>query len=262
MTVNDEDGEIHPDVRDILEDARKRANEAERRIDEVEARSFEDAVEDANDDNRTPLIAEVKPTSPTTQGVKETDPVEAAREMVEGGASALSVLTEPEHFGGSLENLRRVRDAVEVPVLRKDFILDSSQLYEVETDMVLLIAAFLDDELGELVDEALSLGLQPLVEVHTHEELERALDTDAGLIGVNSRDLKQLEVDLSVSEDLLPEVPDDRIGIAESGIETREDVERMVEAGADALLVGTAIMQDEDVSGTTRRLVGARETQA
>lgn len=247
---------MHPDVREILEDVRDRAGRAERAFETVEARDFVAAVEETQADGEVPVIAEIKPTSPTTDGTVSLDPAETAREMVAGGATALSVLTEPNRFGGSLDALREVREAVDVPVLRKDFVVDERQIREVRADLLLLIAAFVED-LDGLVGEAQSAGFEPLVEVHTHEELEAALETDARVVGVNSRDLRKLEVDLSHAEKLLPEVPDDRLSVAESGMENPEDVRRMIDAGADAVLVGTAITRARDIREKTRELVEA-----
>lgn len=249
---------MHPDVQKILDDARERAEAAERRVDSVDARSFVDMVEDRRTAGLQQVIAEVKPTSPTSDGVADHDPVEAAKAMERGGAAAISVLTEPRRFGGSLDLLRKVRREVDLPVLRKDFVVDPRQIYEVESDLLLLIAAFVDD-LAALVDEAVEVGFEPLVEVHTEEELERALATEARVVGVNSRDLKQLEVDLGVGERLLPEVPEDRVAVAESGVESPDDVRRLWSAGADAFLVGTSIMRADDVEAKTRELV---ETEA
>ena len=247
---------MHPDVREILEDAEGRAESATHEFDALEARDFVAAVEKTQAEGEVPVIAEIKPTSPTTDGTVSLDPVETAREMVAGGATALSVLTESERFGGSLEALREVREAVDVPVLRKDFVVDRRQVREVRADLLLLIAAFVDD-LDSLVEEALSAGFEPLVEVHTREELDAALETDGRVIGVNSRDLRRLEVDLSHAESLLPHVPDDRLAVAESGMENPEDVRRMIQAGADAVLVGTAITRSDDVREKTRELVEA-----
>lgn len=171
----------------------------------VDSRPFPDAVAATADAGRVPVIAEVKPTSPTTDGVRDDDPVELAREMVGGGATALSVLTEPEHFGGSTESLRRIREAVDVPVLRKDFILREEQLDAVESDLILLIARFVGEDLPDLVAAARNRGFQPLVEVHTREELTAALAAGADIIGVNNRDLGKLEVDLGTFEELAPE---------------------------------------------------------
>ena len=247
---------MHPDVREILEDAEERAETATRSFEMVEARDFVAAVEKTQAEGDVPVIAEIKPTSPTTDGTVSLDPVGTARGMVAGGATALSVLTESERFGGSLEALREVREAVDVPVLRKDFVVDRRQVREVRADLLLLIAAFVDN-LGALVKEAQSAGFEPLVEVHTREELEAALETNARVIGVNSRDLRRLEVDLSHAESLLPHVPDDRLAVAESGMTNPEDVRRIIDAGADAVLVGTAIARADDIREKTRELVRA-----
>ena len=230
---------VAPAVESILRAAHEREGGEERLM--VEARSFPEAVSGAESDGRTPVIAEVKPTSPTTAGVRDDDPVELAREMVAGGATAISVLTEPDHFGGSPETLERVREAVEVPVLRKDFVVRESQMDVVEADLLLLIARFVEGLEG-LVSAAKDRGFQPLVEVHTREELEEALEAGAEIIGINNRDLGKLEVDLGTFERVAAEAPEDVLLIAESGISSREDARRMREAGADALLIGTAIM--------------------
>jgi len=247
---------MHPEVREILEDASRRADDARRGFETVDARDFVAAVEETKSEGRVPVIAEIKPTSPTSDGSVDLDAPETAREMVAGGATAVSVLTEPDRFGGSLEALREVREAVDVPVLRKDFVVEGAQIREARADLLLLIAAFVDD-LGALVDEARAAGFEPLVEAHTCDELDAALGTEARVIGVNSRDLRRLEVDLSHAEGLLPRVPDDRVAVAESGMETPEDVRRMVDAGADAVLVGTAVTRSDDVRDKTRELVEA-----
>jgi indole-3-glycerol phosphate synthase len=251
MDANGE--ELAPAVRSILAAARERAGGTERVS--VDARSFDDARAAAEADGRVPIIAEVKPTSPTTEGRRNDDPVALAASMVEGGAAALSVLTEPEHFGGSPESLERIRAAVDVPVLRKDFILTESQLDLVASDLVLLIARFVDDLPG-LLTAAEARGFQPLVEVHTRAELDRAVAAGADLIGVNNRDLGALEVDLDTFESVAPHVPDDVTLIAESGIGSAADVRRMRTAGADALLIGSAIM-DGDVTANVRRFTTA-----
>ncbi|GGC62407.1 indole-3-glycerol phosphate synthase [Haloferax sulfurifontis] len=249
--MNASGDELAPDVRAILEAARERPG-GETRV-SVDARSFPEAVAETEAAGRVPVIAEVKPTSPTTEGVREDDPVELAREMVAGGATALSVLTEPEHFGGSAESLRRIREAVDVPVLRKDFIMHEAQLDVVESDLVLLIARFVGEDLPDLVEAARDRGFQPLVEVHTREELTAALAAGADIVGINNRDLGKLEVDLGTFEELAPEAPEDVLLVAESGVKTVDDATRMREAGADALLVGTAIM-DGDVRRNTETL--------
>jgi len=249
-------------VRSILESAAERSAGGERVS--VDARSLSAAFAAAEVDGRVPVIAEVKPTSPTTDGARGDDPVELAESMVAGGAAALSVLTEPDHFDGSVENLRRIREAVDVPVLRKDFLVREDQLDAVEADLVLLIARFVEDDLAELVEAARERGFRPLVEVHTREELTAALSAGADLVGVNNRDLARLEVDLSTFGSLAPEAPDRVTLIAESGISTPAEARRMREAGADGLLVGSAIVAAEsddaikgDVEANTRRFTSA-----
>ncbi len=241
-------GDVAPPVQSILEAAEARSGGA--RV-SVTARSFHTAVAAAEDDDRMPLIAEVKPTSPTTEGEREADAVDLAEAMVAGGAMALSVLTEPDHFGGSPRALERVRSAVDVPVLRKDFLLRPAHLDVVEADLVLLIARFLDgDDLEQMLVAARDRGFQVLVEVHTLDELERAIDAGADIVGVNNRDLAKLEVDLETFESIAPSVPDDVTLLAESGIHTQEDVRRMRDAGADGLLVGSAIMAGVEPADT------------
>ena len=262
----DDPDELAPAVRSILSAARDRAKagpetgaEPDERGVDVDPRDLSAALGAAAADGRVPLIAEVKPTSPTTDGTRDDDPVALAESMVAGGAAALSVLTEPEHFGGSVETLERVREAVDVPVLRKDFVVSEPQLDAVESDVVLLIARFVGDDLPELLAAARDRGFQVLVEVHDREELTCAVDAGATIVGVNNRDLAELVVDLGTFESVAPEAPDDVTLIAESGIATPDDVRRMRAAGADALLVGSAIM-DGDVERNTRELTRAETT--
>ncbi|RQH03065.1 indole-3-glycerol phosphate synthase [Natrarchaeobius oligotrophus] len=258
--------DLAPAVESILAATRERSAEASGDDPiSVDARSFSDAVERATVNGRVPLIAEVKPTSPTADGTRDDDPVELAKRMVEGGAAAISVLTEPTHFGGSPEALARVREAVDVPVLRKDFVLEEAGMDLVEADLLLLIVRFVDD-LESLVEAARDRGFQPLVEVHDRHELETAIDAGATIVGVNNRDLARLEVDLETFESVAPAVPEDVTLIAESGISTPADVRRMRQAGADALLVGSAIMdhgeRETNVTENTRRLTRADDGDA
>lgn len=250
-----DNGVVHPVVSSILESAKARGG-GEEAI-SVSPRGFRPAIEEAREEGRVPVIAEIKPTSPTTDGSRQDDPVSLAAEMVAGGATALSVLTEPEHFGGSPEALRAVREAVDVPVLRKDFVLEPEQLDTVEADIVLLIARFLED-VDAMVSAAKARGFQVLVETHTRAEVQTAIEAGADIVGVNNRDLTQLEVDLGTFERVAPAIPDDVIAVAESGISSPADVERMREAGADALLVGSAIM-DGPVRENTETLVSTHE---
>ncbi|MGH7538465.1 MAG: indole-3-glycerol phosphate synthase TrpC [Gemmatimonadales bacterium] len=234
------------------------ARELERRAAEAPApRSF--GV--PRPDGSVGVIAEVKRRSPSTGAIRSRlDAVEHARAYAAGGAVAVSVLTEEEHFGGSLEDLERVVEAVTLPVLRKDFILDELQLLEgraARAAAVLLIARILPrGRLLTLVHEARSLGLGALVEVHTADELDAALSGGATIVGVNSRDLDRFTVDLAAAERLLASVPPQVVAVAESGLETRRDVERMAVAGADHVLVGTALARLADPVAAVRALTG------
>jgi len=207
------------------------------------------------------VIAEIKRSSPSAGKIAEADPAARARAYEAAGAAAVSVLTEPLHFDGSLADLRAVHLAVGVPVLRKDFFVHPSQVIESRVegaDAVLLIAAALSgSELKALIAAAADLGLGALVETHSEADLEKALATDAPVIGVNARDLETLEVDAARALALLGRVPEDRIAVLESGIASRADVERAGAAGASAVLVGEALMRAEDPAATLRELRGA-----
>lgn len=246
----------HPQLEQILESACGRSY-GEESVD-VDSRSIREVLASGPG---TAVISEYKPESPGTDYSAGNGPVEAAEQMVEAGTSAISVLTEEEYFGGSPDYLRDIRNAADVPVLRKDFILDERELDRVAADAVLLIARFLDgdqhEDLDYMVDAARERGMESLVEVHNYSELDYALDSGAEIIGINNRDLGNLEVDISTFEDLAEEVPDDKILVAESGMETAGDVERMRDAGADAVLIGSSIIQSNDIYSKTRGFVEA-----
>jgi indole-3-glycerol phosphate synthase len=208
------------------------------------------------------VIAEVKRASPSKGALAAiADPAALAMDYEAGGARVISVLTEPRRFGGSLEDLAAVREAVQVPVLRKDFIVSSYQLWEARAygaDMVLLIVAALEQNaLVSLVERALSIDLVPLVEVHTEEELDRALDAGARVLGVNARNLATLEVDRSVFGRLAPRVPEGVLKIAESGIRGPHDLLAYAAAGADAVLVGESLVIGKDPRSAVADLVTA-----
>jgi indole-3-glycerol phosphate synthase / phosphoribosylanthranilate isomerase len=208
------------------------------------------------------LIAEVKRASPAKGLLAERfDPVEQTRAYAAGGAAAISVLTEPDFFLGSLDHLRAVRAAVDVPLLRKDFLIDMYQVFEARAagaDAVLLICALLDDNsLREMLALAHSLGMDALVEAHNADEALRAVDVGARVIGVNSRDLRTFAVDPDVVRRLRPLVPSDRIFVAESGIADERDAARARTFGADAILVGEALMRAESPSDLARGLATA-----
>jgi indole-3-glycerol phosphate synthase len=182
--------------------------------------------------------------------------------MEEAGAVAISVLTEPGVFRGSIENLNAVRNKVCLPVLRKDFIIDRMQLEEAKSDLVLLIAGILGDELGVFVEFALKKGFEPLVEVHNRKELNSTLETDARIIGINNRDLETLKIDLGTTEELAPLIREYDLDhgtrhliISESGMSSAEDVRRVIQAGADAVLIGSALMESDSVFDKTKEFV-------
>jgi indole-3-glycerol phosphate synthase len=208
------------------------------------------------------IIAEVKRSSPSKGALADIDdPAALASEYELGGAAAISVLTEQRRFGGSLEDLRAVRGRVDVPVLRKDFIISSYQLWEARAagaDLVLLMVAALEQEpLVSLIERAHSIGLCPLVEVHDEEETRRAVDAGAQLIGVNNRDLKTLEVDRSTFARVAPVIPTNLVRVAESGVRGPHDVIEFARAGADVVLVGETLVTGRDPRASVADLVAA-----
>jgi indole-3-glycerol phosphate synthase len=207
------------------------------------------------------VIAEVKRSSPSAGRIAEAEPGAQARAYETGGAVAVSVLTEHEHFDGALADLRAVHLAVRVPVLRKDFLVHPAQVIESRVegaDAVLLIAAAMTQaELTAMVSAADDLGLGVLVETHTEDDLDRALATGAKVVGVNARDLETLDVDPERALALLGRVPQDRIAVLESGVSDAEHVRRAIAAGARAVLVGEALMRADDPVTKLRELRGA-----
>ncbi len=210
------------------------------------------------------LIAEVKRSSPSAGIIDHNfDALSTALEYDSAGASALSILTDEKFFGGKLEYLTQIRKRVQAPCLRKDFIIDAAQIYEASVagaDAILLIAACLDQsELVRLQDVAAGCGLEVLLEVHNEEEMERALNTDAQIIGVNNRNLRTFVVDLETTEELSEEVPEDIVLISESGIRTPEDARTVEKWGCDAILVGEALMRSGNIAESVRDMMGIPE---
>jgi indole-3-glycerol phosphate synthase len=208
------------------------------------------------------LIAEFKRRSPSAGDISaEAEVTEQVQAYERGGAAALSVLTDERHFGGSLQDLREAMAACDLPILRKDFIVDSYQLYEAAVngaDAVLLIVRALDDrKLAELYEQARGLDLDCLVEVHNGEELQRALALDVDVIGINNRDLDAGTVDVSTTYELITDVPAGKTVVAESGISSREELEELDRVGVDAVLIGGALMSAPDPEAKTRELTGA-----
>jgi len=207
------------------------------------------------------LIAEVKKASPSKGVIREDfDPVKIARIYEESGAACLSVLTEKKFFQGELEYLGRIRGAVKLPLLRKDFIIDEYQIHEARAagaDAILLIAACLErQQIEDYLGIAHLLGLDVLVESHTYKELDTSLRAGATLVGINNRDLTTFTVSLQTTLDLVKDIPDDRTVVSESGIKTRDDVVRLHQAGVDAVLVGESLMRENDIGKKVKELLG------
>lgn len=227
-----------------------------------ETRDFEGALAEDIEDHGLALVAEIKKASPSKGLIRDDfDPAALARAYEAGGASCLSVLTDRPFFQGDDGHLKQARDACALPVLRKDFIVDTWQVMEsrvIGADAVLVILAAIDDDglALDLVMEARELDMAALVEVHDEAEMDRALALPSPLIGINNRNLKTLEIDLATTERLAPKVTPDRLLVCESGLHTHADLQRMQAAGPEAFLVGESLMREADVTAATRRLLG------
>ena len=228
--------------------------------DRPESRPFQEALTRPG----VSLIAEHKRRSPSAGVLREGSEVsEVVQAYERGGAAALSILTEPFHFDGSLEDLRAARAATHLPVLRKDFIVDPYQLYEsaaAGADAILLIVAALHpDDLYDLLREARALDLDALVEVHNERELEVALDVEADVLGINNRDLGDFSVDIERTYELLSDVPAGKTVVSESGFSTREQLDELERVGVDAVLIGETLMRADDVEEAARELTGGTD---
>lgn len=235
---------------------RKRENPLSKLQDKIDSSSSPIAASDILFARDFSVIAEIKRSSPSKgELAKISDPRALAEEYAKGGAQVISVLTERRRFSGSLDDLVAVRSVVDLPILRKDFMVDDYQIFESRAngaDLILLIVASLaDSQLADLNDLALDLGLSVLVEVHDEYELERALNISPKLIGVNARNLKNLEVDLATCDRLLPLIPSGILPVAESGISNLKDVQRLASSGARGLLVGETLVK----SGNSRETI-------
>jgi indole-3-glycerol phosphate synthase len=245
-------------------DERKRAqplSELEAQVSERrEGRPFMEALSRPG----TSLIAEHKRRSPSAGTIAEgTDVADVAQAYERGGAAALSIITEWDHFGGTLDDLRAARSASELPILRKDFTVDPYQLYEAKAagaDAVLLVVGAIDpDDLLRLYQGAHDLDIDALVEIHDEDELQLALELDADVIGINNRNLEDFTVDIQRTFDLLADVPAGKIVVSESGIVYRDQIEELERVGVDAVLVGETLMRSGDPEQAVRELCGAEE---
>ena len=228
---------------------------------EDQPRGFARALRTMRDSGGTALITEVKKASPSKGVIRaDFDPVEIAQIYQDGGATCLSVLTDEQYFQGHLRFLALIREQVSLPLLRKDFIIDPYQVYEARAagaDAILLIAAALEDgQMEELAGLAAEQRLDTLLEVHDEDELERALKVSVDLIGINNRNLKTFETDLGVTERLAARIPAQQLAIAESGINSRADIERLQQSGAGGFLIGESLMRETDIGLKMKSLLG------
>ena len=197
------------------------------------------------------VIAEIKKASPSAGVIRKNfNPLEIAKSYVRAGASAISMLTDEKFFQGSLSFIKEVRPFVPIPILRKDFIIDPYQVFEARVNgadaLLLIVAALEKSQLSDLLHQTRELGMNALVETHTAEEMEIAVESGARIVGINNRSLESFEIDLSTTERLAPMVPDGTLLVGESGLRSQEDIRRMINANVDAVLVGTHFMSDPD----------------
>ena len=227
---------------------------------EVKIKDFTAALEAKIKQNQTAIIAEVKKASPSRGVIREDfDAAEIALEYQKNGAACISVLTDEKYFMGKNEYLSAVRKAVDLPILRKDFIIEPYQIWEAKligADCILLIMAMLDEQTAiDLEAEATRVGLQSLIEIHDEADLKKALKLKSRLFGINNRNLKTLEVSLETTKILAPQIPKDKIIICESGIKTKAEITEMKSHGASAFLIGESLMKEKNIGAALRNLI-------
>jgi indole-3-glycerol phosphate synthase len=251
-------------------EARKQQISEQSLIQKIEQANPPISLADALSGNELAVIAEIKKASPSAGVIRENfDPEQIAKSYIQAGANAVSILTDGSYFQGSLEYIERVRSFVPVPILRKDFIVDPYQILEARAygaDALLLIVAALDQEdLQTLLYKTYELGLEALVEVHSADEMNTAIDVGAEIIGINNRNLETFKIDLATTEELAPLASEGTVLVGESGLHTKDDIQRMIRAGVDAVLVGTHFMKHPD-PGTAlqqfKNLCSHRDTEA
>ncbi len=246
---------IHPLIEGILSAAELRLAGIKPSFDRVSARDLISSAISKRKRGLIPVIAEIKPRA-ISRPLRTKEAEEIARFYEGMGACAISVITEPAYFLGSISSLEEVRGATSLPVLRKDFIIDKRQIREAEADLVLLISSA-SKNLEDLINEVRAAGMEPLVEVHEEKELDMAVSAGARIVGINNRDFNTLEVDLGRFELLGPRAKEAGLfTIAESGVHSRADALRMINAGADAILIGTSIMKDPKLLGLITGTIG------
>lgn len=251
----------------IVANTRKKVEQSKEEINLTELKHRQRPTDEIVDfkaallDSTLGLIAEIKQASPSKGLIRKNfNPEEIATEYSRNRVSAISILTDEEFFQGSLEYLQQVRKITNLPLLRKDFIIDPYQIYEAQAygaDAVLLIVNILTEEkLAELIDLTRKLGMRALVEVHTAEELQTACQADAEIIGINNRNLKTFETDIEQTLQLQELLPADKVIVSESGISTRDDIQKLAAVGVDAVLIGEALMRSGDLSNRIAELLG------
>ncbi|NVM53497.1 MAG: indole-3-glycerol-phosphate synthase [Candidatus Helarchaeota archaeon] len=220
--------------------------------------SFSNAILNKNNEGHLALISEIKPRSPSQGNLRDIqDPVSIAKIMQDNGAASISVLTEENYFGGNIENLISVSENVSIPLLRKDFMTSEAEIeesYNCNADAVLIIVGLLKENTGKLFEKCKKVGLEALVEVHNEDELKIALEIGAEIIGINNRDLSTLKINLKTTEKLIKLIPKDKTVISESGVKNKVDAEYLASLGANAVLIGSTLMQSSDLANTIKNL--------